>query len=76
MTAGKLIALTIWTFVGKVLSLLFNMLSPEKVLRNFIDKAKKKKHFYLVFILYHMRSIELMIGWDWAAPRMHFHLNK
>ena len=27
MTTGKTIALTIWTFVGKVLSLLFNMLS-------------------------------------------------
>ena len=27
MTTGKIIALTIWTFVGKVLSLLFNMLS-------------------------------------------------
>ena len=27
MTAGKTVALTIWTFVGKVMSLLFNMLS-------------------------------------------------
>ena len=27
MTAGKTIALTIWTFVGKVMSLLFNTLS-------------------------------------------------
>ena len=27
MTAGKIIALTIWTFVGNVMSLLFNMLS-------------------------------------------------
>ena len=26
-TTGKTIALTIWTFVGKVMSLLFNMLS-------------------------------------------------
>ena len=26
MTTGKTIALTIWTFVGKVMSLLFNML--------------------------------------------------
>ena len=74
MTARKRIALTIWTFIGKVLSLLFNMLSPEKVLQNFIDKAKK--HFYLVFILYHMGSLELMIGWDWPALRTHFPLNK
>ena len=50
------------------------MLSPEKVLQNFIDKAKK--HFYLVFILYHMGSLELMIGWDWPALRTHFPLNK
>ena len=27
MTIGKIIALTIWTFVGKVMSLLFNTLS-------------------------------------------------
>ena len=27
MTAGKIIALSVWTFVGKVMSLLFNMLS-------------------------------------------------
>ena len=27
MTSGKIIALTRWTFVGKVMSLLFNMLS-------------------------------------------------
>ena len=27
MTTGKIIALTRWTFVGKVMSLLFNMLS-------------------------------------------------
>ena len=27
MTTGKTIALTIWTFVGKVMCLLFNMLS-------------------------------------------------
>ena len=27
MTIGKTIALTTWTFVGKVMSLLFNMLS-------------------------------------------------
>ena len=27
MTIGKIIALTRWTFVGKVMSLLFNMLS-------------------------------------------------
>ena len=29
-TAGKTIALIIWTFVGKVISLLFNMMSKSK----------------------------------------------
>ena len=33
MTTGKTIAVTRWTLVGKVMSLLFNMLSrPEKVM--------------------------------------------
>ena len=27
MTAGKTIALTTWTFIGKIMSVLFNMLS-------------------------------------------------
>ena len=32
MTTGKTIALTRWTFVGKVMSLLFNMLSRASIL--------------------------------------------
>jgi len=32
MTAGKTIALTVWSFVGKVMSLLFNMLSRFVIL--------------------------------------------
>ena len=31
MTTGKTIVLTIWTFVGKIMSLLFNMLSREVI---------------------------------------------
>ena len=38
MTTGKTIALTIWTFVGKVMSLLFNML-PGFVI-NFLPRSK------------------------------------
>ena len=30
MTTGKTVSLTIWTFVGKAVSLLFNMLSKKK----------------------------------------------
>ena len=38
MTNGKAIALTRWTFVGKVMSLLFNMLS--KLVTTFLPKSK------------------------------------
>ena len=39
MTAGKTIALTRWTFVGKVKSLLFNMLSRFVI--TFLPKSKR-----------------------------------
>ena len=38
MTAGKTIALTRWTFVGKVMSLLFNMLSRLVIV--FLPRSK------------------------------------
>ena len=38
MTTGKTIALTKWTFVGKVMSLLFNMLS--RVVITFLPRSK------------------------------------
>ena len=38
MTFGKTIALTRWTFVGKVMSLLFNMLS--RLVRAFLPRSK------------------------------------
>ena len=38
MTTGKIIALTLWTFVGKVLSLLFNMLS--RLVITFLPRGK------------------------------------
>ena len=41
MTTGKTIAWTIWTFVGKVISLLFNMLS-----RLVVTAAMKLKDAY------------------------------
>ena len=39
MTTGKTIALTRWTFVGKVMSLLFNMLS--KLVIAFLPRSKR-----------------------------------
>ena len=38
MTTGKTIALTRWTFVGKVVSLLFNMLS--RLVKTFLPRSK------------------------------------
>jgi len=38
-TTGKIIALTIWTFVGKVISLLFNMLS--RFFMAFLPRSKR-----------------------------------
>ena len=40
MTIGKTIALTRWTFVGKVMSLLFNMLSGLVI--TFLPKSKRQ----------------------------------
>ena len=51
MTTGKIIILTGWTFVGKVMSLLFNMLS--RLVITFLPRSKslliswKKGGFYL-----------------------------
>ena len=46
MTIGKTIALTIWTFIGKVISLLFNMhldFSSKKAYRqNFLLRERRK----------------------------------
>ena len=39
MTTGKTIALTRWTFVGKVMSLLFNMLS--RLVVAFLPRSKR-----------------------------------
>ena len=43
MTTGKTIALTRWTFVGKVMSLLFNMLS--RLVLTFLPKSKRLLNF-------------------------------
>ena len=39
LTTGKTIALTRWTFVGKVMSLLFNMLS--RLVTTFLPRSKR-----------------------------------
>ena len=46
MTAGKTIALTRWTFVGKVMSLLFNMLS--RLVITFLPRSKHLLRYYFL----------------------------
>ena len=55
MTSGETVALTIWTFVGKVVSLLFNMLS-----RFFITFLLRSKH--LLIALLQSWSAEIYTG--------------
>ena len=45
MTTGKIINLTIWTFIGKVMSLLFNMLS-----RFLIAFLPRSKHLFISWL--------------------------
>ena len=45
MTTGKIIALTRWTFVGKVMSLLFNMLS-----RSVLTFLPRSKHLLISWL--------------------------
>ena len=48
MTTGKTIALTMWTFVSKVMSLFFNMLS-----RLIIAFLPRRKHLFFFFLNFH-----------------------
>ena len=52
MTTGKTIALTRWTFVGKVMSLLFNMLS-----RLVIAFRPRSKRLLISFLSWYFREI-------------------
>ena len=58
MTAGKTIALTRWTFVGKVMSLLFNMLS--RLVINFLPRSNH--------LLFHGCSHHLQ--WFWRPLKI------
>ena len=58
MTTGKTIALTRWTFVGKVLSLLFNMLS-----RLVITFLPRSKHLLISWL-------QLPFAWILESPKI------
>ena len=57
MTTGKTIALTRWTFVGKVMSLLFNMLS-----RLVITFFPRSKHLLISWLHHHLH-------WFWSPEK-------
>ena len=50
MTTGKTMALTIWTFVHKVMSLLFSILS-----RFAIDFLSRRKHLLILWLSHHLQ---------------------
>ena len=50
MTTGKTIALTRWTFAGKVMSLLFNMLSRLAI--TFLPRSKSFNFFFFKILFY------------------------
>ena len=60
MTTGKTIAFTRWTFIGKVMSLLFNMLS--RLVRTFLPRSK----CLLISWLHHLQ-------WFWS-PNLWYHM--
>ena len=62
MTTGKTIALTRWTFVGKVMSLLCNMLS-----RLVITFLPRSKHFLISFNF--MPAITICCDSDWPQTK-------
>ena len=56
MSTGKTIALTRWTFIDKVMSLLFNMLSS--LVMTFLTRSK---HLFISWLNHHLQ-------WFWSPP--------
>ena len=63
-TTGKTIALTRWTFVGRVMSLLFNMLSRLVIISCCF--------FFFLVITFLLRSKHLLISWLQSPSAMIF----
>ena len=64
MTTGKIIAMTRQTFVGRVMSLLFNMLSR---LSNFPSKEEASFNFMAEIIIYSDFGAPQNKGWPQAS---------
>ena len=76
MTTGKTIALTRWTFVGKGMSLLFNMLSKLVII--FLPRSKclliswLQSPFAVIFFTYIMRILKLQKMY-WSSKTFFFY---
>ena len=72
MTTGKTITLTVWTFLGKVRSLLFNMLS--RFVMAFLPKSKRLLISWLwslsavILELRKIRSVTVSKSWEILGP--------
>ena len=62
MTPGKTIALTRWTFVGKVMALLFNMLYHFSVLFSFPVSMIDPLYFISIKIMFYLRTGIILYG--------------
>ena len=60
MTTGKTIALTTWNFVGKVMSLLLNMLS--RLVITFLPRSKRLFFFLMLFFFFNYLTLQYCIG--------------
>ena len=70
MTTGKTIALTRWTFVGKVMSLLLNMLS--RLVITFLPRSKRLLISMLQSpsaVILIMTNYLLLWKWNWGGPK-------
>ena len=70
MTTGKTIALTRWTFVGKVMSLLFNILSRLVII--FLPRSKRLLISWLQSpsaVILIMTNDLLLWKWNWDGPK-------
>ena len=77
MTTGKTIALTRWTFVGKLTSLLFNMLSrlvitflprSKHLLISWLQSPLRNKHK----LWHYCRALNYFIWWNWRVEYYFF----
>ena len=75
MTTGKTVVLTTWTFVGKVMSLLFNM--PSRLVIAFLSRSKHiliswlQSQWNCQHLLYHRESKRVtekhLLYWQWQS---------